>query len=114
MTGFWPGLVSLAVALLSGVIIDTLLKLPSTPGRIITAVAFFVSLHCSALGIFHALTNWGFIDLLGDAQARDMSLSGKQTVAVIFIMFWPFVMMVFGLVGAYIYSHGFRKLSSRS
>lgn len=115
MTGFWPGFASFVVSAVWLLAANDLIpKLSSSPGRAILAIAFATSLCCATLGVFHALVDFHYVDMLGAADAQGMATTGKRGVALILISVWPFAMIVIGLLAAFSSGRAFQALSSHS
>ena len=113
MTGFWPGLVCFGIAVCAMWSDDFTRRLSAPTGRAICAICFFGSLACIGLGGFHALTDWGFIDLVGEASNRGIGVSGREGIVLTLISLWPLVMIAVGFFGALIAGRSYRAAAAR-
>ncbi len=112
MTNFWPGLVCFLMAFGAIWADDLTRKLPKKAATVLSVAALIAALTCAALGIFHALASWGYIDLVGEANKRGMSVSGRDGIVLTLISLWPFVMILVGLLGALISWRSVRRAVS--
>lgn len=113
MTSFWLGLLLFLIALAAAHLGDLLLKLPESVGRTATAIALLASVGCSGLGLFHALNDWGLVDLMGRAESGDHPVTGKRAIALSLVMIWPLVMVAVGLLGTFLYARTLGQFASR-
>ncbi|KFL28053.1 hypothetical protein JP74_04440 [Devosia sp. 17-2-E-8] len=113
MDGFWFGAFTFVVALASGFLVDAIPKLPPGIGKVAAGVGLVISISCAGLGVHHAL-NWGYVDIFSVAHDRGVPTGGgKRGVALVLVMFWPFVMICMGLLASFLYWKAFRRRSAR-
>lgn len=108
MWTFWPGFISFLVALSSGVAADYLMKLPSQFSKLASILALAISLYSVANGIYHVLFTWEYIDIFG--VRSDARINAKGGIFLFLVSLWPFVAILVGALGTWIYLHVFSRV----